>query len=319
MFGLFLGFATLGKYPVLALIPMVLLLVKPKKIAYAALLFVVAIAPWLIFSQIFFGNAILSYPLSFNITLANAQTIGINPLAFAAMFEYPVVFLVVGLLVTHRRWSEIAKAVRKRVPRGDFIKKMYNDDKLYLYAILLVFFVISLAETLYVASHYDFFTQARYGYLSSIAATLLVAVVLNDLRKYARINIVALSAVLSIILVLFTLVAYLLSSNSLVLTGVKNPVYQDAVSTLTSLGYQNCRIVTNDWVYMMYYNISAFSEFDPNTTAASQYPILIFHNNTAATQGKLIPELNQSKLVYASYNYSILLPPIHKCYTGNIT
>ena len=73
VFGLFLGLATLGKYPTLALIPMLLLLVRPKKILYGVILFVIAVSPWLIFSQIFFHNALASYKMSLAIETGNRQ------------------------------------------------------------------------------------------------------------------------------------------------------------------------------------------------------------------------------------------------------
>jgi len=144
------------------------------------------------------------------------------------------------------------------------------------------------------------------------SASLLVVVAINDLRKYTKRRLPAACATLSI-MIFVILTVYLEVAVAPQLT-VANGVYGNARAELATLGLQNCRIVSNDWILMLYLNVSAFSEFDPNASSLS-YPILLFKNATQATNIYAVRDLSSSNVIYSSYYYDVLLPPNHVCYT----
>ncbi len=314
-FGLFLGLATLGKYPTLILVPMILLLVKPKKIIYASILFVAAVLPWLVFNQVFFmGGPFTSYQLSEMIAGNNAGPFSISAPAYLFVLSYPIVFVIAGFALTYGNRKAVVKSAKKLLERARPLAKLYNDDKLYLYSILAVFFVLSVIATLLIGPYYNMFTQARYGYLLGTSAAIIVAVALNNMKKYSRINLPATAAVLSMILLIVSMYVVWQTSLSPYKLNIYSSMFGNAASELSSLGYGNCDIMTNDWMFMLYDNVKAFSQFDinPNVT---KYPIVVFHNWTSATDTPVLTNLTRyAKLIYSSQNFSILVPPNYKCY-----
>ena len=314
LFGLFIGLATLGKYPTLALVPMILLLYRPRKILYASILFVLVIAPWLAFGQVFFLNgALTSYVTSLAISQSNAGQFAVIPQAYLFVLGYPILFGLLGLAAVYPNRKKIAKAAGLLMKKAKSFERIYRDDTLYLYSILGAFFILSVIATLYIGPYYDAFTEARYGYLLGVSSALIVAAALNSARKYARFNLpIAVGALAVPLFVASIYLSPLVASTYG--TSVYNGVYGNAVSELSSLGYGGCRILSNDWVYMLYYNVSAFSQFDLNSSS-SQYPILLFKNQYALTAiNKTGGILAQAKTVYNSTDFSVLLPANYKCY-----
>ncbi|MCW6160406.1 MAG: hypothetical protein LVQ95_04960 [Candidatus Micrarchaeales archaeon] len=311
-FGLFLGLATLGKYPTLALIPMLFLMFKPKKILYASVLFAIAIAPWLIFSTVFFQNPLASYELSLAIAHNNAGPFSINIGSFITVVLYPIVIGAFAALFIYKKRKAIVESARRHIPKRDLISWMQKDSRLYLYTILFTFLILSLIATLAIAPYYDIFTQVRYGYLLFASSGLLVIAVVNDLRKYTRRNLPAACGALSALLFVL-LVAYLELFAVIPSISATSGVYSSAQAELTALGFQNCRIVSNDWVLMLYRNVSAFSQFDKNVSSLS-YPVLLFKNGTESTNLYAVRDLQNASIAYDSYYYEVLLPQNYMCY-----
>ncbi|VVB77150.1 Uncharacterised protein [uncultured archaeon] len=313
LFGLFLGLSALGKYPTLGLLPMILLLVKPKKIALAALLFVAITIPWLAFNQVYFHNAFTSYEFSMLLAKYNSQGFWLSPSAYASIFQYSAIFALVGIITVFGRRMELLKAVRKSILRKSIISKIYQNGRLYAYAIVLAFIILALAITLYIGPYYDTFTQTRYGYLLYTSSALLVSLLLSDARKYTKANLSVIVAALSFLFLSAVLIAYLLNSGIYVQYGSNNPAFAEATLTLDSFNFGNCRIVTNDWVSMIYRGVNAFPQFYYNATTET-YPILIFHNQSSSTNSSFTKGLANATPAYSSTNYTLLLPQNWKCY-----
>lgn len=312
-FGFFLGLATLGKYPTLALLPMLLLLIKPMRIAQGAVLFGVAVLPWLLFSQVFLGGAFTSYLLSMQISHNNAGPFMLSLQAYAAIFMYPAMIGALALVLARKKLRKIASAAKKIIPGRDLVARLYKDKRSYIYALLASFFVLSLATELYIGSFNDVFTQVRYAYLLMAAAGMFVIVAINDMRKFVKVNLPLACAMLSIALFI-TLVVYLELTTVLPQFAASNRIYDSAKAELGSLGLGNCRIVSNDWVLMLYRNVSAFSQFDQNVSSLS-YPVVVFKNASAATDIYAVRNLGNASVAYSSYFYDVLLPKNYMCYT----
>ena len=311
-FGLFLGLATLGKYPTLILGPMLLLLIKPKKILYASLLFVAAVLPWLALNQLFFGSPFFSYEQSMAISHSNAGPLYVSLPAYSILLSYAVIFAAVGLAAVYPKTMRVLKDSLKFIRNASSVRALATDDRLFLYVILLVLVVLSLAATLYIGPYYNQFTQTRYGYLLADSAALLVAVCLNDIRKHARADLPAVVAALSLLMLLYALYSALYTGQQL---GAYSSLYKNASAELSAHGYGDCKITTNDWIYVMWQNVSAFSQFNPNSTG-ERYPILEFHNSSSLTDmTKLGNIIANATPIYSSKNFSILLPQDYKCYT----
>ncbi len=311
-FGLFLGLATLGKYPTLALAPMLFLMFKPKKILYASALFAAAIAPWLIFSAVFFQNALISYELSLAIAQNNAGPFSINIGSLITVVLYPIVIGAFAALFVYKKRKAIVESARRHIPKKDLISWMQKDSRLYIYTVLFVFFILSLIATLAIAPYYDTFTQVRYGYLLFASSSLIVIVAINDLRKYTKRNLPAACGALSILLFVL-LVVYLELFAVIPSISATSSIYSSAKSELAALGFQGCRIMSNDWVLMLYRSVSAFSQFDKNVSSLS-YPVLVFKNGTDATNLYAVRSLRNASVAYNSYYYEVLLPRNYVCY-----
>ena len=311
-FGLLLGLSTLGKYPTLILVPMLLLLIRPKKILYASLLFVAAVLPWLALNQLFFGNPFFSYEQSMAISHSNAGPFYLSLPAYSVLLSYAAIFAVVGLVAVYPKTMKVLKDALKFIGKASSVRALAADDRLFLYVILLVLVVLSLAATLYIGPYYDQFTQTRYGYLLADSTALLVAVCLNDIRKRTKVNLPVVAAALSLLILLYSLYTSVYAGSQF---GAYSNLYKNAAAELDAHGYGDCKIITNDWIYVMWQNVSAFSQFDPNSTSA-RYPILEFHNYTSLTNmTKLRDTVANATPVYSSKNFSILLPQNYKCYT----
>ena len=91
--------------------------------------------------------------------------------------------------------------------------------------------------------------------------------------------------------------------------GSSNPVFVDGANVIKALNLSNCNFVSNDWVYLRYYNISAFSPFEYNETISS-YPSILFYsigpNSTAV-------KAYNTGTNYAYGNFSIHVPASYVC------
>ncbi len=312
LFGLFLGLATLGKYPTLALVPMLLLLYRPKRILAGAVLFVAAVTPWLVFSQIYLHGALASYSMSLAIEGFNRQAYWLSPVAYATLVGYPAVFIAMAAVAARRKLEHIIGSVSRALRWAGLLRRVYNDDVLYRFAISAVFLALALGATLYIGPYWDTFTQIRYGYLLAASAGLFAAMVLGIARRYSSIDLRVLAVATAIVILVVFLAFYIREVSSASQLNADSAVLSNAATELGRLGYAGCRVVTNDWVYMLWHNVSAFSQFYYNSTS-ERYPILVFHNWSAATEAGAVRGASNAIMVYSSANFSILLPKGYEC------
>jgi hypothetical protein len=81
-------------------------------------------------------------------------------------------------------------------------------------------------------------------------------------------------------------------------------------------GLNNCRFVTNDWIYMLYLNESAFSPFTYNSTEYS-YPVLLFKGPYASTSVGLLYNFTKGKEeLFNSTYYSFFEAKNYNCTTA---
>jgi hypothetical protein len=312
--GFFFGLAALGKYPTLILAPMLLLLIEPRKVLYSAAMFLAASAPWLLFSWIYFHSAFASYAMSSAIAGDNMQSFQISGYAVLSVFAYSLIFLTLALFAVRRKLGAISKAIRNAAGKG-FFGRIRKGDRLYLYCMLLALFALSVVGTLYFAPYYDTSTEIRYGYLLSFSSALIAAMVLNDARKYTKANLPVISAMLSVALLSLFLVQYYATNAGAPQLNANSAAFGNADAVVHGLGYGNCRMISNDWVYMLYHNVTAFPQFYHNQSVM-KYPALVFHNGSSATNISFAHWLANATPVYSSGNFSVLLPGNHECIPG---
>ncbi len=315
--GLFLGISAVSKYPMAIFLPMLLLLLEPKKVAKSVALFAIPVLAWLGLSYLMFRNPLASYGLAFSLAVGRAPFVAISGAAIKAVFGFQAVLLAIAIALALWKRGRVKSdimAAMKRISGNGIIKSLRTDNGLYRCSIVVVLLAISLAGYWFIARHNDVFTQTRFGYFAAAASSLAVVALLNYASIRIDRRVPLLIASVSISVLLLALLAFNSNARNSIVTSVRNPNFARAASELASLGYGNCRVVTNDWVYMLYYGVNAFPQFYYNRTTM-QYPILEFYNGSAATSAAYIMGLGNSTPVYSTANFSILLPRDYRCYS----
>lgn len=300
--GLTLGLASLGKYPSLILIPCIFLLREPRKILKGIALEFLAVAPWLLFNFILTGHPLLSYMQAFHTALSGAPYSPIYAKTLVTLFIYPAVLSAI-LLIMYIKDRRQGRRKPLKTDNGSGNKKL----------IIGVFLVLSIVQFLIIGMHYDVFTQVRYGYLVAVMALVAALYFLNEEQRISR------NARLVVFIASLLFIAYFtyqLYSNS-AYASYYNPnsnlsVYHNASVVLNSLGYANCRIISNSWIYMRYIGYDAYMPYLNGTS--SSYPILMF-KNVGSTQ-LVIGNTSGDRQVYDSSNFTVLVPYAYRCYTN---
>jgi len=306
--GVFLGLAALSKYPNLVFLPLLLFMENNKKTVVAYLLFILITIPWLIFNYVFYGNPIYAYTssISFNITTSNPISIPVVP--FLIGLSIPTAFLLLGLL--HKKYINI-KDIK------DELKSTLTHN--YFTKISIAFSTLAIIGYVIITLHTDYFGQIRYSYLIYLSSSLFVLIILQkEIKRTPKLlrNI----TILSFLILLFSFAGFYIITNETYLGSVNlnhnNSIIQNAVYQLDNLGYQNCRIESNAWVYLIYLNQSAYSPLFLNKTVSSEYPIIIFNLPDLVESSSYVWDAKQSMLVYSNHNFSILLPNGAMCVKG---
>ncbi len=308
--GLFFGLAAISKYPTLIFLPMVLLLWDRKKVPKAIALEIIPAIPWLIFNYSVYGSPIYSYLAAISTSISGAAPIYLG--SVLQVLAYPVIFAAIALICLKLANKKV------RIPR-------------YTLAVIAIFIVLSFIGYIEVLPYHDPLTQARYGYLFSLALLLPALYLLNIATSSRFKKVVILLAVITVIIDLIALCAYVQSGNTPVSQyyNPSNPngLYVHAGSVLASLGYGGCRVVSDTWIPMVYSGYDVYSPFitylnsnlsttlynanhSINITQAVdqrlEYPILVF--KYPGVPNSLIRNLNSSTLAYKDANISVYLP-----------
>ena len=320
--GLMLGIASIAKYPTMILLPLVLLLNDREKVTFAVVLELVPLLLWGAFDYFIYGVPFYSYIASLNTSnvLGSASAVSIG--SVAEVIAYPLIFVMTGM-------GMLYEARQKIRIKWDYTTK-----------ILVSAAVLSAIGYVLVLPHNDPTTQARYGFLVFATLAIPAGMLLSKISgKFMWLRYAAAS--LSIIALLCCI--YLISSQASTPTAMyynpllSNTVYSHAAAALSSLGFGNCRFVSNAWVPMVYdgydayspfilYTNNAISPFIANLTASEgaamgdyqsgqdKYPIIAF--KYIGVQKSFILNINQSREAYTDGNFTVYLPMNASCYVG---
>ncbi len=302
--GVFFALAGLSKYPALIFVPMVLLLETPRKVFRALALFLLVTIPWFAINYAYFGSPFASYISSIDLTLTNANlptSISTYPAILALIV--PMAFLVFGLLQFKPR--DIKKIVMSLWYDHNYTR------------ILSLFIPLSLLCYLILSMHSILFDQLRFADFI-VLATILISLPILQKGSEKRVTFVRNIAIFSVLIMAIATVStfssYYSSGNSFY--GSYNVNYNESVihlglDKINSMGYGNCRILSNSWVYLLYLNASAYSPFSINSTNSREYPLIIFKQ--IGVSPSFISNLSRYKLAYNNSYYSILLPSNASC------
>jgi hypothetical protein len=319
--GLMLGIASLAKYQTMILFPLVLLLRDRKKIVEAVAMEISMVAVWGVIDYFLYGTPFYSYIASIGASNVVSGPTAIYPSAFAMVILFPAVFGAMGIMYV---------IVKKRK-----LKLKLNLD--YRWQIILGFVMLSFIGYVFTLPHNNLVTQARYGYLFGIAMLSAVALFLSGITKIRMLGYCV--ACVAIFLLLCMLYLIYVPSNPATAAYYNpngtNGALASANVTLASLGYGNCRSISNAWVLMIYAGHDSYSPFviydnkegpvpadlsaigTENLTGVTGwfYPIIVF--KYIGVSNSVILNLNNSRLAYSSANFSIYLPKNAGCYLPN--
>ncbi|MDE1866032.1 MAG: hypothetical protein KGH94_05355 [Candidatus Micrarchaeota archaeon] len=304
--GIFLGLACLSKYTLFIFIPLLLLNGGRKRIVYSYLAFALVTLPWIAFNYAAFGNPLYSYISSLRVSLESSPASSISLSALGAILAGFVPAIAIALAM-------YLKSMRSSAPhliKG--LKGLLNFRPGDTFQILLLFVLLSATEFVIFGFHEAYFDQARYGYPLFASVALLLAFLITSMAMrqngiYRNLPTYLLCA-FSIIsmLAVFALVG---SNYTSTMPGSTNPAFAASVAEIRGLNLSSCSFVSNDWVFLRYYNITAFSPFNYNSTI-SGYPSVVFYglgpNSTAV-------RIHGGEANYSTKNFSIYVPANYTC------
>lgn len=291
--GLLVGLAILTKYTNLILLPMLLLLRDPRKIAYAVLLAVLANVPYLVFNQIFLGNALLGAETGFANVSSNATVSASSLLgSFATIVAYPA--LVIIALLIHRFRSAMKDTPNLKAMVYTLYRRGIDSPR---YQLALAISAIGFLELLLV--FWKVGDPQRFGYLLYGGLALLGALLASPTRikavPYTTFGI-------TVILLAALYLSALASPASWVDLGTKNPIILNAVSVIMSHNASGQIYLSNAWPALNYYGITAYVPTGCNATMLA-YPIIVFkYFGTPSMCGHSVVPQN------IAGNYSIYYP-----------
>ena len=310
--GIVFGLACLAKYTTLIFLPIILLLNGRKNIFKGYVSFVFVTLPWLIFNYLVYGNPIYSYLSSINVSLESSAPSAISITAlFNILINFLPAFLIIGVFI----YFDIRKndfKITKKIKKNFLI-----DKKTWL---LLLFFVFSCIEFIILGLHEDVFDQTRYAYFLYASLGFLIGYIITKIielsiknNRTMQYKIISKSDIVlfsfSVISMLGTFYFLSINSNSGIYLGSGNPVFNTVVIDLKNINLYNCSFVSNDWVYLRYYNITAFSPYYYNSSIKN-YPSIVLNQIGTAPNGVYI---NPNENVYKNANFNIYFNKTLKC------
>ncbi len=305
--GIFLGLAGLSKYTALIFLPMLLFQTDKKKILYSYVGFGLVTLPWLIFNYAFFGNFFYSYFSSISVSLES------SPISMPSVISLLIIIInfIPGIIILTiaKRKNLLNYNLREKIKKPIYkIRNFYLKERAYF--ITIIFSILSLILFVILGFHESVFDQTRYAYFLYTSIALLIAINITTLkekgntRKKYKLSVYTLYA-FSLICMVGTII--LISINISNLIGVSNlsffRIFNQNQNILQSYNLQNCSIISNDWVYLRYYNISAFSPYG-YIKNSSKYPKLIF--NYFGTSPNAISTYNDSVL-FKNENFTLFV------------
>jgi hypothetical protein len=299
--GLFMGLAGLSKYPTLIFLPMLFFLKDRKKIITSFIFLILITMPWLVFNYIFYGNPFESYiaDFTFNVVQTNnflaAIPISIPIIPILVSIGVPILFLVVGLLFSGKK--DIKKIVVDALKGKEFAKMSS------------VFLVLAFVGYLVVSLHTYILSQLRYSYFLCATSVFFTLIILQHLSKNDN-RIKGKFIVTSIIILAISITGYYYIINHTYFAvyniNPPNSIVKSSIKELNALGFQNCRVVSNAWIDLIYLNVSAYSPLALENATALKYPIVEFRN--IGIPQAYILDTNNAVTKYNNTEFSILFP-----------
>lgn len=299
--GIFLGLASLSKYTSLIFLPLLLFSGSKKKIIYSYLAFGITTLPWFLFNYVFFGNPIYSYLSSIQVSLESSVPSTISIISLLILFAnfIPAIFAIILFQYKKLIGNKIKKPINK-------IKKIYaTDPKLFP---ITVFFILSIIEFIILGTHEDIFDQTRYAYFLYASIAIILSIYITKIRSFANEKdkyktILYIIYIFSFVLMILSVLILYVNHGQILGINKMSILYQFRQSniTITSFNVGNCSVISNDWVYLRYYGISAFSPYS-HTLNSSNYLKITFNN--IGTSPNAIQTQND-KILYHNSNFTI--------------
>ena len=303
--GVSLAMACLSKDPNLVFVPLLLLLGEKKRIATSYVMFAIAISPLLLFNYYFYGNPFYNYIADFSFNLSSSTAFSVPYVPILIGISIPAVFIAIVLVLSFKRNSYL-----------DGIW-MYVFRERSFTRVLACFTFLSVIAYLIISQNTDYLGKIRFAYLICLPASVLALLLLQgqvsrlkQLRTYAL--------VMSALIMIASLASvYYIGGTGAGVTNANSnsSVFSGSIHELASLGYRNCRVTSNAWVYLLYLNESAYSPLFLNSTVASEYPIVVF--NDAGVAPSLLWNINDSRLEFSGAHFSIYYPRNVTCVSSN--
>ncbi|MGC8479750.1 MAG: glycosyltransferase 87 family protein [Candidatus Micrarchaeia archaeon] len=310
--GIFIGLAGLAKYTSLIFLPIILLLQGRKNIFKGFLSFVIVTLPWLIFNYIVFKNPIYSYLSSISVSLESSapSAISLVALFYVMIFFVPAIIILALLLYWYFKERNKKSNKNKKKVYEIFREKIFKRPLL----ILLSFLFLSIVEFIILGMHESSFDQSRYAYFLYSAVAFLIAYGIDKVVPLVKINKTYIKRIFiyksDIILFLFSassilVVLIILNSGGYgnFTSGSQNVIFENIASELKELNIYNCPVVSNDWVYLRYYNITAFSPYFYNNSIKNYSVVVI--NSIGTSPNDVYIDFH--KKVYLNSSFSIYM------------
>ena len=303
--GIFIGLAGLAKYTSLIFLPMLLLLQGRKNILKGYLSFVIVTLPWLVFNYIIFGNPLYSYLSSISVSLESSAP---SPISLTAIFTIVAFFIpaiIISILLSYWYFKEKKKGAYQAFRKNVFKRPLI---------ILISFLSLSIVEFIILGRHESPFDQARYAYFLYSALAFLIAYTIDKLislikndKAYLKKSIIHNSDIILFLFSAATIVGALVILNTgmhaNLTSGSQNSIFTDVVSETRELNMYNCTFVSNDWVYLRYYNITAYSPYFYNSSIKA-FPVIVI--NSIGTSSNAV-YIGLHKKIYSNDSFSIYL------------
>ena len=305
--GLVMGLACLSKYTALIFFPILIFAGDRKKIAYSYIALSLVTAPWLLFNYAAFGNPFFSYLSSIRVSLESTMSSSFSAAALASIVAGFVPAILVLVVIYSKPLKKGISGIKKNIVHAF----KWNGNRNFL--LIFVFLMLAALEFLILGIHESAFDQSRYGYFLFFSLALVLAYLISTRIQtvptaYLKPAIYSLLFAFSAIAMLATI--SLIGSHSLEMSyGNSDPAFASAAVAINKLGIENCSVVSNDWVFLRYYNVKAFSPYSSNKTL-SDYPSAVFAY--VGTNSSSVTEYN-SETAYKYVNFSIYLPRNYSC------
>ncbi len=289
--GMLLALACMAKYFALIFLPLLLLLNRPKKIVYSYFIFILTTLPWLIFNYIIYGNPLYSY--------LEAMSFFTNPSGY-----WPVTkFILAGIVAI-----AFVAILKTRIQNKQSSPRLLERRKSKF--ILVSFLALSLLEFALLAPSADHpTTLARFGIALYASIALIIAYKVSEFGSVTSKAVIYAALLLSIAISIYVILIIPNNPSISGYIGNYSMSITNATQVISAQNLSRCGIVSNAWVYLRYYNVSAFPPFSYNSTTR-RYPAIVFRYIGV---NKTYVAINNYTKAFSDKYLSLYLPDNYLC------